>query len=160
MIMETIVIGCDHAGYALKAEVLKFLNSLDVPCQDVGCDNQENSVDYPVYGQKVIQAVLAQPEARGILICGTGLGMSILANRYSGIRAALCYNIYAAMMSRQHNDSNVLVLGGRVIGSGLAREIVRVWLTTPFEGGRHQERLDLIDRLCCQSSGGKPGTDP
>ena len=156
--MKTIIIGCDHAGYGLKQEILPLLHSLNLEIQDVGCYSPD-PVDYPLYAQKTIQAVQVHPDSRGILICGTGLGMSIMANRYPGIRAALCYNIYAAMMSRQHNDSNVLVLGGRVIGSGLAREIVRVWLTTSFEGGRHQERLDLIERLGCKSSCPEPGTE-
>ncbi|MFP3867123.1 MAG: ribose 5-phosphate isomerase B [Desulfobacteraceae bacterium] len=156
--METIIIGCDHAGYSLKQEILPVLNSLNLQVEDMGCYNQD-SVDYPIYAQKVIQSLQARPGSRGILICGTGLGMSIMANRCPGIRAALCYNIYAAMMSRQHNDSNVLVLGGRVTGSGLAREIIRVWLATPFEGGRHQERLDLIERLGCKFSCPEPGTD-
>lgn len=145
--METIVIGCDHAGYDLKQEIISFLASLNFTVQDVGCSNKETSVDYPIYAQKVIQALRAEPGRRGILICGTGLGMSIMANRFPGIRAALCYNIYAASMSRRHNDANLLTLGGRVTGTGLAREIVRVWLTTPFEGGRHQDRLELIEHL-------------
>jgi ribose 5-phosphate isomerase B len=95
----------------------------------------------------VVDAILARPHARGILICGTGLGMSIVANRFPGIRAALCHDIYTAIMSRRHNDSNLLVMGGRVIGPDLGKEIVRTWLNTPFEGGRHQERLDLLERL-------------
>jgi ribose 5-phosphate isomerase B len=98
----------------------------------------------------VVQAILANPGSRGILICGTGLGMSIAANRFPGIRAALCQELYTARMSRQHNDANLLVMGGRIVGQGLAREIVNVWLNTPFEGGRHQERLNLIERLSNQ----------
>jgi ribose 5-phosphate isomerase B len=109
-------------------------------------------VHYPIYGKKVVDAILSRAGARGILICGTGLGMSVIANRFPGIRAALCYDIFTAIMSRRHNNANLLVLGGRVTGPDLAKEIVRVWLTTPFEGGRHQERLDLLERLAA----GKP----
>jgi ribose 5-phosphate isomerase B len=147
---EVIAIGCDHAGYPLKAEVLKLLKHMGVPVEDLGCQGSEASVHYPIYGKKVVDAVLSRPGARGILICGTGLGMSVIANRFPGIRAALCYDIFTAIMSRRHNDANLLVLGGRVTGPDLATEIVRVWLTTPFEGGRHQERLDLLERLAAE----------
>jgi ribose 5-phosphate isomerase B len=143
--METIYLGCDHAGYDLKKVVMDLLTAAGVPFQDLGCDGTAVSVHYPVYAHKVVQAMLAHPGSRGILICGTGLGMSMAANRFAGIRAALCHEPFTARMSRQHNNANLLVLGGRIVGSGLAREIVRVWLTTPFEGGRHQERLNLID---------------
>jgi ribose 5-phosphate isomerase B len=144
---EIITIGCDHAGHGLKREILKFLHELKVPCLDIGCASPDESVHYPLYGKKVVEALLAHPEARGILICGTGIGMSILANRFPGIRAALCHDIFSAIMCRRHNDANLLVMGGRVIGPDLGREIVRAWLTTPFDGGRHQERLDLLERL-------------
>ena len=144
---ETLAIGCDHAGHGLKREILKLLNELKVPYVDFGCASPDESVHYPRYGKKVVEAVLARPQARGILICGTGLGMSIMANRFPGIRAALCHDIFSAMMSRRHNDANLLVMGGRVIGGDLGKEIVRVWLSTPFDGGRHQERLDLLERL-------------
>jgi len=123
------------------------LGELKVPVTDLGCASPEESVHYPLYGKKVVDALLARPKARGILICGTGLGMSIVANRFPGIRAALCHDIFTAIMSRRHNDANLLVLGGRVIGPDLAKEIVRTWLNTPFEGGRHQERLDLLEKL-------------
>ena len=144
---EILAIGCDHAGHGLKREVLKLLRQLKVPFEDLGCASPDESVHYPLYGKKVVAAVLARPQARGILICGTGLGMSIMANRFPGIRAALCHDIFSAMMSRRHNDANLLVMGGRVIGADLGKEIVRTWLTTPFEGGRHQERLDLLEQL-------------
>ena len=144
---ETIAIGCDHAGHGLKREILKLLHELKVPALDFGCASPDESVHYPLYGKKVVQAVLARPHSRGILICGTGLGMSIMANRFPGIRAALCHDIFSAMMSRRHNDANLLVMGGRVIGADLGKEIVRTWLNTAFEGGRHQERLDLLERL-------------
>ncbi len=144
---EIIAIACDHAGYHLKKEIFRFLQELKTPVTDLGCASAEESVHYPLYGKKVVDAILARPQYRGILICGTGLGMSIVANRFPGIRAALCHDIYTAIMSRRHNDSNLLVMGGRVIGPDLAKEIVRTWLATPFEGGRHQERLDLLERL-------------
>ncbi len=145
--METIFLGCDHAGFGLKRDIVLLLQSLSIPLQDLGCDCAEVSVHYPHYAQKVVRAILANPGSRGILICGTGLGMSIAANRFPGIRAALCQELYTARMSRLHNDANLLVMGGRIVGPGLAQEIVHVWLTTPFEGGRHQQRLDLIEAL-------------
>jgi len=145
MDLTMIYLGSDHAGFDLKKIVVEILTHEGVPFQDLGCDCAGESVHYPVYAHKVVQAMLSHPGSRGILICGTGLGMSIAANRFAGIRAALCHEPYSARMSRQHNDANLLVLGGRIVGSGLAREIVRVWLTTPFEGGRHRERLNLID---------------
>jgi ribose 5-phosphate isomerase B len=148
--MGTIFLGCDHAGFALKKEIISLLQDLSLPMQDLGCDCEGISVHYPVYAHKVVQAILAQPGSRGILVCGTGLGMSIAANRYQGIRAALCQELYTARMSRLHNDANLLVIGGRIVGPGLAREIVNVWLHTSFEGGRHQERLNLIDTLSNQ----------
>ncbi len=144
---EVVAIACDHAGYSLKQEIIKLLGELKVPVTDLGCADATESVHYPLLGKKVVEAVLARPNSRGILICGTGLGMSILANRFPGIRAALCQDLFTAVMSRRHNNANVLVLGGRVIGPDLAKEIVRQWLSTPFDGGRHQERLDLLERL-------------
>jgi ribose 5-phosphate isomerase B len=142
-----IAIGCDHAGHGLKREIIKLLKELKVAWEDLGCANATESVHYPLYGKKVVDAMLARPHARGILICGTGLGMSIMANRFPGIRAALCHDLFSAMMSRRHNNANLLVMGGRVIGPDLGREIVRVWLNTAFDGGRHQERLDLLEEL-------------
>jgi ribose 5-phosphate isomerase B len=145
--MEAIFLGSDHAGFTLKHDIFQYLRSLSIPVEDLGCDSAEVSVNYPQYSHKVVRAILANPGSRGILICGTGLGMSIAANRFPGIRAALCQELYTARMSRRHNDANLLVMGGRIVGPGLAREIVHVWLTTPFEGGRHQQRLDLIEVL-------------
>jgi|UniRef100_A0A7C5EQL4 ribose 5-phosphate isomerase B len=153
---EIIAIACDHAGYHLKTEVIKVLQELGVKVQDLGCSSAEESVHYPIFGKKVVDAILSRPHVRGILICGTGLGMSMVANRFPGIRAALCHDVTTAILSRRHNNANLLVLGGRMIGSQLARDIVRAWLTTPFDGGRHQERLDLLEQL----AGGRstPGT--
>jgi ribose 5-phosphate isomerase B len=147
-----IAIGCDHAGHGLKREILKFLHELKVPCKDLGCASPDESVHYPLYGKKVVEALLARPQSRGILICGTGIGMSIMANRFPGIRAALCHDIFSAIMCRRHNNANLLVMGGRVIGPDLGKEIVRAWLTTPFDGGRHQERLDLLEQLAQETS--------
>ena len=144
---EIIAIACDHAGYHLKKEISRFLQGLKTPVTDLGCANADESVHYPLYGKKVVDAILARPGSRGILICGTGLGMSIVANRFSGIRAALCHDIFTAMMSRRHNNSNLLVMGGRVIGPDLAKEIVRAWLNTPFDGGRHARRVQKIANL-------------
>ena len=144
---EVIAVACDHGGHSLKTVVINLLRELEVPLTDLGCASTDESVHYPLYGKKVVDALLARPRDRGILICGTGLGMSIVANRFPGIRAALCHDIFTAIMSRRHNDSNLLVLGGRVSGPDLAKEIVRAWLQTPFDGGRHQERLDLLEQL-------------
>jgi ribose 5-phosphate isomerase B len=144
---EVVAIGCDHAGHGLKREILKLLHEVKVPFVDLGCASTDESVHYPLYGKKVVDAVLARPHARGILICGTGIGMSIMANRFNGIRAALCHDMFSAIMCRRHNDANLLVMGGRVIGPDLGKEIVRIWLNTPFDGGRHQERLELLEQL-------------
>lgn len=149
---DTLAIACDHAGHSLKREIIKLLHELKVPVEDLGCASAEESVHYPVYGKKVVEALRVRPHSRGILICGTGLGMSIMANRFPGIRAALCHDIFTAIMSRRHNDANLLVMGGRVIGPDLAREIVKAWLATPFDGGRHQERLELLEQLVRESS--------
>jgi len=145
--MENVFIGCDHAGFALKQDIVKVLQGLSLAVKDLGCNCEETSVHYPLFAHQVVQAILANPGSRGILICGTGLGMSIAANRFQGIRAALCHELYIARMSRLHNDANLLVMGSRIVGPGLAQEIVNIWFTTPFEGGRHQERLNLIETL-------------
>lgn len=141
-----IAIGCDHGGFALKEIIKTWLAEAGHEIDDVGTYNEE-SCDYPDFGQKVAEIVLAGGAQRGILICGTGLGMSMTANRVKGIRAALCTDPYMARMAREHNDANVLVLGGRVVGTGLAEEIVNTWLTTEFAGGRHERRINKIDTL-------------
>ncbi len=139
-----IAIGADHGGYDLKEEIKRLLQEEGHQVEDFGCDSPE-SVDYPNYGKQVAQAVAEGRFDRGILICGTGIGMSITANRFRGIRAALCHELFTARMSRAHNDANILCLGARVIGPGLAREMVKVWLETPFDGGRHERRICMID---------------
>ena len=142
----TIAIGCDHAGVDLKKDILSLLHDLRIECIDYGTNSAE-SVDYPDFGEKVSEAVSSGKIERGILICGTGIGMSIVANKFSGIRASLCNELFTAKMSRLHNDANILVIGGRIVGKDLAREIVRTWVTTPFEGERHCKRLDKISRI-------------
>jgi ribose 5-phosphate isomerase B len=142
----TLAIGCDHGGFELKEEILSVLNELNIEFIDYGTNNLK-SVDYPDFGEKVSQAVSTGKTERGILICGTGIGMSIVANKFPKIRASLCNDLYTAKMSRFHNDANILVLGGRVVGKGLAKEIVRVWLSTPFEGERHCVRLNKITQI-------------
>jgi ribose 5-phosphate isomerase B len=138
-----IAIGCDHAGFPLKNEIISFLNDLGIEWKDFGTTS-EDSVDYPDFGEKVSKEVSGGNFDRGILLCGTGIGMSIVANKFPGIRAALCSDSYSAKMSRLHNDANLLVLPGRIIRKDRAIAIVKVWIETPFEGGRHQKRLDKI----------------
>lgn len=140
-----IIIGSDHAGYDMKEECKILLEKdNEHKIMDIGVYSRESS-NYPDIAHKVAQAVANGEYPRGILICGSGIGMSMVANRYKGVRAALCHNLYLARMSRQHNDANILVMGGRVIGMGLALEMVDIFLKTEFEGGRHKKRLDLID---------------
>jgi ribose 5-phosphate isomerase B len=138
-----IAIGCDHAGFGLKEEILGLLRGLDVEYVDCGTNGTE-SVDYPDFGLKVSELVSSEEVGKGILICGTGIGMSMVANKFPNVRAALCNDLFSAKMSRLHNDANILVMGGRVIGKDLAAEIVKVWLCTPFEGQRHLRRLIKI----------------
>ncbi|MDF2953581.1 MAG: Ribose 5-phosphate isomerase RpiB [Thermodesulfobacterium sp.] len=144
--MGKIVIASDHAGFYLKEKVKEFLQKENHEVIDVGCFSAE-SVDYPEYGAKAIEKILNKEAEYGILICGTGIGMSIVANRFPGIRAALCHEPFSAKMSRLHNNANVLVLGGRIIGEGIALEIVKTFFETPFEGGRHERRINLIEDI-------------
>jgi ribose 5-phosphate isomerase B len=141
-----IVIGSDHGGFELKEDLRGTLETLGVSVVDLG-SMTEAACDYPGIAAEVACRVASGEFARGLLICGSGIGMSIVANRFAGVRAALCHDLYTARISRQHNDANVLVLGGRITGKGLAREMVQVWLETAFEGGRHQKRLDQIKAL-------------
>jgi len=140
-----IIIGADHAGFDLK-EVCKahLLQSGEHRVTDVGVFSRD-SADYPRIAKEVAGAVGRGEYDRGVLICGTGIGMSITANRFKRVRAALCQDVYSAKMSRLHNDANVLAMGGRIVGPGIALEILDVFLKTEFEGGRHKKRLDLID---------------
>jgi ribose 5-phosphate isomerase B len=140
-----IIIGSDHAGFDMKEECKSFFEGVkEYTIEDVGVYSRQSS-DYPKIAQKVARAIGNGKYSRGILICGSGIGMSIAANRFRGVRAALCHNLYLARMSRLHNDANILVMGGRVIGGALAVEMVDIFLKTEFEGGRHQSRLDMID---------------
>jgi ribose 5-phosphate isomerase B len=141
-----VAIGSDHAGVELKEELASLLKDMGIDVRDVGTDGTE-SVDYPDFGDKVSKAVSDGEVERGILICGTGIGMSIVANKFPKVRAALCGEPFSARMSRLHNDANVLVLGGRVVGRSLAADITKVWLETPFEGDRHARRLEKITRI-------------
>ena len=139
-----IALGSDHGGYQLKENLKVYLKELNVECIDFGCEN-EKSVDYPDIGFKVAVEVKSGKCDRGILICGTGIGMTIAANKIRGIRASLCHDIFSARNTREHNDANILTLGERVIGTGLAKEIVKVWLNTKFsQEERHINRLNKI----------------
>lgn len=140
---EKIPIGSDHAGYELKEAVKEYLREWGYEPEDVGTDGTD-SVDYPDYASQVAGKVSSGERKRGILICGTGIGMSIAANKFPNVRAALAINEQLARLSREHNDSNLLTLGGRVVTPEMARLVVKRWLETEFEGGRHQRRLDKI----------------
>jgi ribose 5-phosphate isomerase B len=141
-----IGVGNDHSALELKAELVAFMQQMGHEVVDFGT-NSTDSCDYPVYGEKVARAVVAGEVDKGVLICGTGLGISLAANKVDGIRAAVCSEPFTAKMSRAHNDCNILSLGARVVGSELAKMIVETWLTTEFEGGRHQKRVDLISEI-------------
>ena len=138
-----IAIGCDHGGFELKQAIIQYLESKGHEYQDFGTHSAE-SCDYPDIAVPVAQSVANGEFEKGILICGTGIGIGIAANKVNGIRAALCHDTFSAHASREHNDANVLTLGQRVVGTGLALDIVDIWLNTAFEGGRHQRRIDKI----------------
>lgn len=138
-----LAIGSDHAGFELKEYIKRVFAAKGYTLIDAGT-NTNNSVDYSDFGLKVANLVSGGEVDKGILICGTGVGMSIVANKVKGIRASLAFDLYTAMQSRKHLNANILVLGGRVTGQGLAEEIVDVWLNTPFEGGRHEKRIEKI----------------
>ena len=141
-----IAIGCDHGGYALKEEIIAHLEDRGLDYKDFGCYSAE-SCDYPIYARLVGQAIINGECEQGILICGTGLGISMAANKMEGIRAAVCTDCFCAEATRLHNDSNILCLGGRVVGPGLAIKIVDTFLDTPFSGDeRHLRRINLIEQ--------------
>tara|TARA_B000000460_G_scaffold218572_1_gene169112 strand:- start:89 stop:544 length:456 start_codon:yes stop_codon:yes gene_type:complete len=144
--MKKIAIASDHGGFDLKESIITCLLKKGWEVDNLGAPSTD-SVDYPDYGIKVAKAIIDKKIVRGILICGTGVGMSIVVNRFPGIRGTLCSDVYTAKMCREHNDSNVLIMGGRVIGVSLAMEILDIWLNTEFEGGRHQRRLDKIKEI-------------
>ena len=139
-----VAIGCDHGGFDLKQKVIDYLKARDIDFEDFGVYIKEAS-DYPEIAKKVSEAVSKNCYERGILICGTGIGMSIVANKTKGIRASLCHDTYSARVSRAHNNANILCLGARVVGEYLALDIVDIWLKTGFEGGRHKKRIDMIE---------------
>lgn len=139
-----IAIGSDHGGFGLKEKVIKFLSENGYEVLDLGC-NSTDSVDYPKYGRLVGEAVVEKKADKGIVICGTGIGISIAANKVKGVRAALCTNTTMARLTREHNDANVLSMGARMVGDIIALEMVDVFLTTEFEGGRHQKRIDQLE---------------
>jgi ribose 5-phosphate isomerase B len=140
---KVLVVGSDHAGLGLKRELAKLASELGYEVRDLGTDS-EQSTDYPDYAHRVARAVAAG-EGLGLLVCGTGIGMSITANRHQGVRAAACSDVYSAAMSRKHNDANVLCVGARVVGIGLASEILKTFLSESFEGGRHERRVRKIE---------------
>ncbi|WP_042170257.1 ribose 5-phosphate isomerase B [Paenibacillus gorillae] len=145
-----IAIGADHGGYTLKDVIVPYLESLGHEIEDLGCDCSQ-SVDYPDYALPVAERVASGEADRGILICGTGIGMSIAANKVAGIRCALVHDLFSAQATREHNDTNVLAMGERVIGPGVAQEIVRIWLETPFSSGeRHVSRLNKVNQIEAQ----------
>lgn len=143
---QTVVIGSDHGGFALKEEIKKELTKWGYPVMDIGTHNTE-AVDYPDFAYTVATTVACGKCKRGIMIDGAGIGSCMVANKIKGVRAANCYDLFGIKNSRQHNDANVLTLGGRTLGPALAIEMVKVWLETPFEGGRHKQRVDKIMRL-------------
>jgi|SRR3989304_822387 len=138
-----IAIASDHAGLEMKEDLKEFLQSIGVEVVDMGV-NDNKSVDYPDYGIPLADRVSKGEVPRGVLVCGTGIGMSILANKFTGVRAALVNDVFSARMAKEHNNANILVIGGRIVGKGLAREMLKTWIEATFEGGRHQKRLDKI----------------
>ena len=141
-----IALASDHAALEMKAAVKELLDEMGLSYRDFGTDT-EKSCDYPVFGARAAHAVASGECDRGIVICGTGIGMMLAANKVDGIRCVACSEPYSAEMSRRHNDANMLAFGARVVGVELAKMIVRTWLTTPFEGGRHQRRVDMLSAL-------------
>ena len=142
--MTQIAIGCDHVGFELKTHIIEHLQSKGYSIKDFGTHNTERT-DYPLYAKAVAEAVTGGECEKGILICGTGVGISIAANKVKGVRAVVCSEPYSALLSRAHNDTNVLALGSRVVGRDLALMIVDSWLGGEFEGGRHQQRVDMLE---------------
>ena len=142
-----IGLGSDHGGYNLKSEIITYLESKGIECIDFGTKNSNESVDYPAYGEMFANAVIAIEVDYGILCCGTGIGISLAANKIPGIRCAVVSDVFSAKMSKAHNDANMLSLGERVLGRGLALEIVEAWINTEFEGDRHSKRVDMIKQI-------------
>ncbi|PLX66187.1 MAG: ribose 5-phosphate isomerase B [Denitrovibrio sp.] len=148
--MKKIALSSDHGGYQLKMEIIEYLQTKGYELVDLGADSGE-SVDYPEYGAKAAQAIINNDVDCAIIMCGSGIGISIAANKFKGIRAALCFDAYTAKMCREHNDANIMAIGGRITTIDRAKDMVDLFLETPFEGGRHQRRLDKIDTLAADS---------
>ena len=144
--INRIVIGSDHAGYELKLEIIEHLEDQGIAVTDVGTDSAE-SCDYPVFADALCKRIQLGDFERGILVCGTGIGMSIAANKHSGIRAACCSDTYSARLTREHNDANVLCFGARVIGEGLACDLADIFVSTEYMGGKHARRVQMLDEL-------------
>ncbi|MCU0651520.1 MAG: ribose 5-phosphate isomerase B [Candidatus Omnitrophica bacterium] len=144
--MKTILIASDHAGFGLKEKIKLYLQKTGFKVNDLGTYSEERC-DYPEFAARLAKLIPRQKNSRGILICGSGIGVAIVANRFKGVRAAVCHNIQAAEFSRRHNDSNVLALGARIAGLELQKKILKIWLNTKFEGGRHRRRLNLLKRI-------------
>ncbi|MFJ5713054.1 ribose 5-phosphate isomerase B [Neobacillus sp. NPDC093127] len=141
-----LALGSDHVGLALKEEIKQHLDEKGIPYKDYGCISTERT-NYPIYGQKVAKAVVSGECEKGLLFCGTGVGISIAANKMKGVRAVVCSDCYTAVLSRQHNNTNILALGSRVVGVDLAKMIIDGWLNAEFEGGRHETRVDMIRKV-------------
>lgn len=141
-----ILLGSDHGGLALKESIKPLLEERGIDYEDCGTYSTD-SVDYPDFGEKVARRVSNGDAEKGILFCGTGIGMSIIANKFTGVRAALATDLFTAQMAKEHNNANILVLGGRVLQEDQARSMVAIWLDSPFDGGRHQQRLDKISQI-------------
>lgn len=146
VIIMNIAIGSDHIGYPLKNHIISYLSEKGYECTDFGTDDEERT-DYPIYGKKVAEAIMSGKYEKGILICGTGVGISISANKVKGIRAVVCSEPYSARLARQHNNANIVAFGARVIGSATAEMIVDEFLSAEYEGGRHQKRIDMIAEI-------------
>ena len=139
-----IGIGSDHIGFELKEEIISYLEELGHEVMDFGPENTAKT-DYPIYGKRVANSIIEKENELGILICGTGVGISLAANKVKGVRAVVCSEPYTAKLSREHNDSNVLAFGAWVVGSGMAKQIISEWLNASYQGGGHQERVDMIE---------------
>jgi ribose 5-phosphate isomerase B len=155
-VISTVALGADHAGFELKEALKAWLIDQGYQILDYGAHSPD-AVDYPDYAAQVAEAVADQKVERGVLICGTGIGMAIAAGKVPGVRAALCSDLYTARMSREHNDANVLTLGGRLMGPEMALDILRMWIETDFAGGRHQRRVDKIADIERRHAGDRAG---
>ena len=144
---QQLFIGSDHGGYELKTALVNYLSKKNIETEDLGTYNATESVDYPSFAESIASKVISTQNSLGILVCGTGIGMSIAANKIPKIRAALCHNTYTAEMSKRHNNANILVLGGRILSEEDGIVILEKWLQTPFDGDRHQRRLDQITSI-------------